>query len=223
MYVGQTTDLVVRKKRHASNSRKPRTYFERALNKHGMDGFTWEVVDQADTLEELDLHEKHWIKLHDTTDLTKGYNLTDGGWSNRNCTPECRKIMSDAAKKKFADGYVHHSKDKPALPHVIAASQAGLKAARERNGHPMQGKHQSEEAKHRISEIRKEQGYCGPTKRVHCIELDIIFPSLQAAARHVGKNAGGLCELLKGRSKQSTWAGYTWQYAVTTPQPSVLT
>ena len=51
----------------------------RAMAKYGEDNFTLEIIDFADSYNELKEKEKYYIKLYNSTDRTIGYNLTEGG------------------------------------------------------------------------------------------------------------------------------------------------
>lgn len=51
----------------------------RSMAKYGEENFTLEIIDFADTYDELKEKEKYWIKQYNSTDRTKGYNLTEGG------------------------------------------------------------------------------------------------------------------------------------------------
>lgn len=79
-YIGQTVQkLKERAKRHL-NGRVRRSYFRNALLKHGMENFTWEVLEKCDSKKELDEMEFHYIKQYDTHVRNgSGYNLTWGG------------------------------------------------------------------------------------------------------------------------------------------------
>lgn len=51
----------------------------RSMAKYGEENFTLEIIDFADTYDELKEKEKYWIKQYNSTDRTIGYNLTEGG------------------------------------------------------------------------------------------------------------------------------------------------
>lgn len=51
----------------------------RSMAKYGEDNFTLEIIDFADTYDELKEKEKYWIKQYNSTDRKIGYNLTEGG------------------------------------------------------------------------------------------------------------------------------------------------
>lgn len=49
----------------------------RSMAKYGEDNFTLEIIDFADTYDELKEKEKYWIKQYNSTDRNIGYNLTE--------------------------------------------------------------------------------------------------------------------------------------------------
>lgn len=51
----------------------------RSMKKYGEENFTLEIIDFADTYEELKEKEKYYIKLYNSMDRAIGYNLTEGG------------------------------------------------------------------------------------------------------------------------------------------------
>lgn len=84
-----------------------------ALTKHGHDAFTFEVIGQAGSKEELDALEKQFV----TTSLAPlGYNIREGGANGR---------MPDEVKKKISES----NKISQNRPEVKARNSAGVKAA----------------------------------------------------------------------------------------------
>ena len=80
VYIGKTINKMRdRQKCHKSMSLNgSQNYFHRAIRKHGWDSFTWQVIDTAETEEELNEKEKHWIAYYNSFG-TGGYNMTIGG------------------------------------------------------------------------------------------------------------------------------------------------
>lgn len=80
-YIGLTTKtLEERKRTHAFGAKNGTTYFNRAIREYGVEGFNWEEIDTADTIEELRSKEEEWILYYDTFDnKDKGYNTSSGG------------------------------------------------------------------------------------------------------------------------------------------------
>ena len=77
IYIGQTTrPLNQRMSEHLANGRT--SYFDRALRKYGIQSFDVDVIDNAETKEELNEKEKYYIEFFNCK-VPNGYNLTDGG------------------------------------------------------------------------------------------------------------------------------------------------
>ena len=60
------------------------TYFGNAISKYGWDGFKHEIIMQGLTKEEACNLEITLIRVHDTTNKEKGYNLSEGGQTGDN-------------------------------------------------------------------------------------------------------------------------------------------
>jgi len=82
IYIGQVYNKTIfdRFERHIKEaSSNSRSYIDRSINKYGSDNFICELIDTANSLEELNQKEKYWIKYYNSTDRNIGYNLTLGG------------------------------------------------------------------------------------------------------------------------------------------------
>lgn len=96
-YIGQTVQsLRQRKREHLYRmvnqpERKEKLYM--ALRKHGIENFTWEVLESCNTVDELNERERHYINSLNT--YNRGYNMTEGGDSVGEETKEkLRKIFT---------------------------------------------------------------------------------------------------------------------------------
>ena len=101
-YIGQSIQNPnQRRLEHICDSRhNPRTYhFHNALKKYGVDAFTWEVIDTAESLEELNLLEEKYVIKHDS--INNGFNIRDPG-NNKLHSEESKKRMSEAQKAAHA-------------------------------------------------------------------------------------------------------------------------
>lgn len=98
VYIGQTTaSMEYRMNQHrnnAMNNHRYHTYFHNAIRKHGFEAFTFEIIDTATNIDELNKKEQFWIAYYKSTDRQLGYNLDSGG---RNCQ------KSESTKRKIGD------------------------------------------------------------------------------------------------------------------------
>lgn len=108
-----------------------------AIEKYGRENFTVDIIDTANSLEELNNKEKMWIKLLNSRDSSIGYNIAYGGdggcvWGDaenhpskktdrrkennpfygKHHTEESKLKVKDTWKSKLNDGYTAYSKNK---------------------------------------------------------------------------------------------------------------
>lgn len=81
MYIGQTVkELEDRVKTHHQKGVKTKTKLYDATRKYGWSNFEFEIIDHAETKEDLDKLEIFYIEKYNT--ITDGYNLALGGGIN---------------------------------------------------------------------------------------------------------------------------------------------
>lgn len=101
VYIGQTIrPLEERIKEH---KRQKGCIMYKAFKKHGFENFTIEIIDRADTIEELNEKEIYWINHYDS--FVNGYNCCKGGGNTFGYrhTEESKKKMSENQVKKFKE------------------------------------------------------------------------------------------------------------------------
>lgn len=123
IYIGQTTKTREQRwRKHQQEAKselknkRPHNYFHSALLKYGAENFKCEIIDQADSIEELNEKEIFWIDYLNTTNRDIGYNLMTGGKSG---------LKSDETKKKIGE----HTKQLWGQPEVANRMRAGLEKA----------------------------------------------------------------------------------------------
>lgn len=107
VYIGQSINSIEKRfQRHINDAvnNKLQTHFARAIRKHGKESFVVELIDTANTQEELNLKEQYWIRFYNSIDPEHGYNETDainkcGGNTYMSKTKE----EMAAIKKKLSD------------------------------------------------------------------------------------------------------------------------
>lgn len=81
IYIGQTTTFLGHRKglhKHkALYENDFNNHFHNAIRKYGWDDFIWEIIDTAESFQELNEKEKYWIKYYNS--INNGYNTLLGG------------------------------------------------------------------------------------------------------------------------------------------------
>lgn len=139
VYIGQTIqDPNRRRLEHISQSYgSPYSYhFHNALKKYGLDRFDWEVIDQANSIDDLNKLEEKYIEIYDS--INNGFNIRNGG-RNKTYSEESKKRMSEAQKKAHARRRLNKT-------------EGGWK---HKTGGPMKGKIPSVDHKKKIAESNR--------------------------------------------------------------------
>lgn len=158
VYIGQTiNNLKKRKRDHISNAlnKENNMYFHRAIRKYGSNSFTWKILQECDTIEELNRLEIYYIDLYNT--FKNGYNLTLGGNSIMGFkhSEETKKRMSEAAKGRKL------SKDQIQRLSEINKGKKLSEETRRRISESLRGKHHTKESIKKMSDAKKDKG-CVP-------------------------------------------------------------
>ena len=196
VYIGQTNNFSRRKREHIAEALRnlPKDYslFHKAIRKYGPDNFSWEIIEEIPN-DILDEREKYWIAYYDSyiaNKLGKGYNLTPGG-DNAAHLEEWRQNNPDLAKQNALNG---------------------LQYAQESN------RLNKDRLEKHLQKARAKSNQV-VSKKVRCIELDIIFQSLSKAEEWSlsthnpnGKKASHqhISKVCKGT--RHTAGGYHWEY-----------
>lgn len=105
IYIGQTTrSMRVRWYEHCSKKENCKR-LNRAINKHGKENFTIEQIDSAQTIEELNEKEIHWITYYKSNDKKLGYNIELGGLNKFTGEETKKKLKQRTHPSKFYDSW----------------------------------------------------------------------------------------------------------------------
>lgn len=97
VYIGQTIqEGHQRWYEHKSSAKRGKHPLYNSMKKHGLDNFEFSVLDTAQTLEELNFKEKHYLDLARSNGEV--YNLREAG-NNKIHSEESKLRMSEAQKK----------------------------------------------------------------------------------------------------------------------------
>ena len=184
VYIGQTIRSI--KKRwweHKDDMSKSELPLYRAMRKYGVDNFTIEEIDGANSKSELNYKEVHYMYKFNSLDKNSGYNLRMGG-SNGGHSQETRDKISKVQMGKKAKK---------------STKQKMSKTHKKRMENP--------ELRKRISQtLRKTSTLKKPIVRSDGVE----FESISECARQMGTTSPDLWATLNGKRK--THKGYSFKY-----------
>ena len=179
-YVGQTTDLELRKRNHRKSMRAGSdTHFHNALRKYDETAFEWRILEKNIPLERLGTREVLWIAFYDS--YHNGYNSTEGDDVSPMSNPDVVAKMAATQKARAARGE-HHMQQPEAKAKLSATQKA--QAAR--------GEHHSQtpEGRARRSATAKEQAERGE-HNMQCPEVNKKrVATRQRKLREAQKTAG---------------------------------
>lgn len=127
-----------------------------AIDKYGIENFDCEIIDKADSLDELNKKEIYWIKKLNAQQSNEFYNICKGGeyvpggpmFKGHKHSEETKKKMSEKRQGFNNGNYGNHWSQSKELKELHSNLSSG-----ENNG--MYGKHHSEETKKKTSESKK--------------------------------------------------------------------
>jgi GIY-YIG catalytic domain/NUMOD3 motif len=173
IYVGKSTQrLKKRISNHYQNSKISNSHFYNALKKYPKENFNWEILEEIEIEnkillnEKLNKLEKLYIERFNSTNRDVGYNMTTGGegcFLMEDVKEKIRKAQigeNNSMYKKIPwnkglKGYmVPWNKGIPCEEETKKKISKNRKGKTAGKNHPMYGKHQTEEAKQKISKSK---------------------------------------------------------------------
>ena len=150
MYIGQTIQKnhKMRWYQHCADARKGKdSHLCNSMRKYGVENFVWEIIDVAETLDDLNIKEEHWLKQYQQ--ITECYNIRDAGGNKLHSLESIEKMKESqrqAHARRRAEGRDTWTR---------RDGGAMLGKANPKKGKP--SKKWSEEAKAKLSLIAKER------------------------------------------------------------------
>jgi group I intron endonuclease len=135
VYIGQTVQKnpKMRWYSHLADARRgKKSYLYDSIRKHGYESFTWEVIDNAVSIDELNNKEEYWLLYYRNQGITV-YNNREAG-NNRTHSAESIERMKASQKQRHA-----------------TTSVGGWKR---RDGGAMKGKKHTSETREKMSQAR---------------------------------------------------------------------
>jgi group I intron endonuclease len=98
MYIGKSNNPERRWAAHLRQVQTGSSYvFHRAIRKHGIDAFAFDILEECSSDEEAFIRETYWVAVYDThVDNGNGYNMTGGG--------DGVGLLSEEAKARKIEG-----------------------------------------------------------------------------------------------------------------------
>lgn len=191
-YIGQTIQtLEQRWYKHIHDSRCPA--IRDAIAKYGIDSFSIEVIDTAETIDDLNEKEIYWIK-HFNSIVPNGYNLQTGG-KNCRCAESTKRKLSEL---NIGCNHPNYGKSR--------SFETRKKISEARKGMKFTDEHIQ----------RLKESHLGVVnecllKKVRCVETGQVFNSIKEAKASCGRNNIHIGEVCNGKRK--TAGGFHWEYA----------
>lgn len=204
-------------------------YMTNAINKYDWKNIEHKILYDNLTKKEAEQKEIELIAKYKSNNKKYGYNILEGGNVSNGLTKDILEKMSNNTKKLWSN---------PEYRQHMVEAHLGKKASEEtkkkmsgNNAKIWSGKHLPKEIKRKISKNRKgkdawnkgTKGVMKPnqtsfkkgeihsiTKKVRCIETNIIYETINSASRQLNINATCIINVCKG--KQITAGGYHWEY-----------
>jgi group I intron endonuclease len=175
IYVGKTIHSIEsRFNRHIKQSKNPSTKFHHEIAKFGKENFEIVLLQECNSVKELNQAERDWIEKLNSTDPIVGLNSTCGGQcglmtcetkikisnalKNRKLSNEHRSKISAIMKTKHGAlnnfyGRHHDDNTKKSISNSMKGER-GPCYGRTGSKHPMFGKTHSDESKKKMSDIK---------------------------------------------------------------------
>lgn len=113
-YVGITCRPTWKRWGHGSGYHKNARFYN-AIKKYGWENFEHEIVAENLTKEQAEAEEIRLIKLYDSTNRKKGYNLDNGGRGSNRVTDETKKKLRKAGQLRFTKTEEHEKLSRAAI------------------------------------------------------------------------------------------------------------
>jgi group I intron endonuclease len=102
MYIGQTiqSNPKMRWYDHCSRARNGyKSHLYNSMRSYGLDNFIWEVIDSANSLDELNTKELHWLAEY--RKITEVYNVREAG-NNKTHSKQSKEKMRESQRQAHA-------------------------------------------------------------------------------------------------------------------------
>lgn len=232
IYIGQTINFKIRMNQHknAHKYKNCSSPIDRAIGKYGHTNFSYEIIEYAKSLEDLNELEVKYIKIYNSLIGNDGYNLKSGGNGGKHHEVTKRKIGAaqlgelnhaygksgalSATSKRVIDvdtGIIYDNATICAETLKLGVSKvcAVCRGVRGSTGGKV-----FRYVDNLDNPIIPNNAVQNIDKRVkvRCIETGEIFDTIASAGKKFNLVASNLGLILRTGQKDKTFGGYHWEY-----------
>ena len=204
IYIGKTIrTLTQRKLNHKGKAQKGLdNYFQRAIRKHGFNNFLWCILSNEDDENKLNELEKYWIKELETTNIEYGYNIREGGKSNKVLSVGYIRKISELNKGINNPQYGKtHTKDTKELISIAAKERWNNPIFRKKMYIALSGRIVSEETKRKISQTRINRNVInGMLGKYHTKKAKLKMSEAHTGMKHTKETIENMCKAQSGEN-----------------------
>jgi len=208
VYIGKSVNIYFRLSYHKSCEKKSkgRGYFENSIIKYGWDYFNIEILETVDNFDKLKDNvallerEAYYIKLFDSTNTSKGYNICSYS-TDRTGIPNSEETRKNISQGQLGRKLSEETKEKIRQSRLGKAGTPHSEATKEHLRQINTGKKLSEEQKSKLRQFRLGTKHSEETKLK--LSLARIGNSNARGFKH-SEETKEKCRLGKLKSKQST-------------------
>ena len=206
-YIGITSQKVTLRWRHGEGYAK-NIHFYRSIQKYGWENFEHNILAENVDEEDAKNLERELIKKYETTDPTKGYNVTRGGDTRQPCPDYVRELISQRNKGK---------------PKSEETRKRMSEAAKKRGPRPPMSEEQKEKISKSLIGNKRALGKHNNTKPIAMCDMNNrvlkVFKSAVDAGNEMGCSSSGIGTACKENGKNNglnntkyggAYAGYRW-------------
>lgn len=228
VYIGFTSQKLNKRFKNGEGYKNCPVFYN-AIKKYGWSNFETSILTECSSFTDAYAEEKEFIKLYDSTNRAKGYNVSKGGYrltnSNRAITPwnkgyktgplseeHKEKIRSQLKGKKHPNNRVKPCSEE--CKEKISKANTGKirsKEMNEKNRLSHLGKKATNESKAKCSETMINLNPKPVYGKSLTSDEELVFLSPVIATKFLNmKNSASIINCCRGRTKSS--GGFVWKY-----------
>ena len=175
--------------------------FYKAINKYGWNNFEHSIITTCDSENEAKDLEKYYISLYKTNNDEYGYNIMDGGQTQRYPQSVKDKISKSTIGRQAPNKGKHHSEE---TKQKISKAQKGRKLSEEHAENVRKATreyYKTHSPAHTFTDEDYKNAREASKKKVRIIETNQIFSSMSECADYLGVLISNLSRAIRLNKK----------------------